>query len=342
MADPRFFAAPRSLTLAEIADLTGATLLDPSAAQVRIADLAPLDAAGPEHLGFFDNRRYLGAFRASRAGACLVRPAQAGEAPPGMALLTSAEPYLAWALAARALYPRLAPQPFTAATASVDATAEVDGSCRIEAGAAVGARARVGPGCHVGANAVLGDGVVLGAGSVVRAGASLAYCVVGERCTIYEGARIGSEGFGFATKDGRHVRIPHTGRVVIGDDVEIGANTAVDRGTVGDTVIGSGTMIDNLVQIAHNVTIGRGCVIAGLVGLAGSATLGDYVVIGGQAGVAGHLKVGGGVVIAARSAVKDDLAPGGVFAGAPAIPIGEWRRQMAAFARMGKKSGGTT
>jgi UDP-3-O-[3-hydroxymyristoyl] glucosamine N-acyltransferase len=124
---------------------------------------------------------------------------------------------------------------------------------------------------------------------------------------------------------------------VIGDDVEIGANTTVDRGSVGDTVIGPGTMIDNLVQIAHNVTIGRGCVIAGQVGIAGSTVLGDYVVIGGQVGLAGHLTVGAGAIVAARSGVKGDLAPGGVYAGAPAVPIGVWRRQMAAFARLGRR-----
>lgn len=342
MADPRFFPPPRALSLTEIAALTGAALADPSAGGRLVADVAPLDAAGPEHITFLDNRRYLSALRATKAGACLVRAAQADAAPPGTAVLITAEPYLAWALVIRALYPAPAPEPGIDPAARIDGTAEVDPACRVEAGAVIGARAHIGPRCVIGATAVVGAGVVLGADTVVRAGASLAHAVVGDRCTIYEGARVGTEGFGFATKDGRHVRIPHVGRVLIGDDVEIGANTTVDRGTIGDTSIGAGTMIDNLVQIAHNVTIGRGCVIAGQVGLSGSATLGDYVVIGGQAGLAGHLTVGSGAVLAARSGVKGDLAAGGVYGGAPAIPIGEWRRQMAAIARMGKTSGGST
>jgi UDP-3-O-[3-hydroxymyristoyl] glucosamine N-acyltransferase len=341
MADPRFFTSPAARTVAEIAALAGATLAPGAPADRRISGAATLEAAGPEHMAFLNNRRYVAAFKASAAGACLVHPAHADAAPPGMAVLITDEPYLAWALVLRVLYPRPQPEPRIDPAASLDATAEVDPTCRIEAGAVIGAGARVGAACRIGPAAVIGTGVELGEGTEVRAGASIAYAIVGRRCTIYEGARIGSEGFGFATKDGRHVRIPHVGRVVIGDDVEIGANTTVDRGTVDDTVIGAGTMIDNLVQIAHNVTIGRGCVIAGQVGLAGSATVGDYVVIGGQAGLAGHLTVGSGSVLAARSAVKDDLAPGGVYAGAPAIPIREWRRQMAAVARLGKSSGKT-
>lgn len=342
MADPRFFPTPATRTVAEIAALAGATLVPGAPADRRIDGVAALEGAGPQHLSFLDNRRYLAAFKASSAGACLVRPAYADSAPACMAVLVTGEPYLAWALVLRALYPRPRPEPRTDPTASLDASAAIDPTCRIEAGAVIGAGARLGAACRIGPAAVIGPGVELGEETEVRAGASLAYAIVGRRCVIYEGARIGSEGFGFATKDGRHVRIPHVGRVVIGDDVEIGANTAVDRGTVEDTVIGAGTMIDNLVQIAHNVTIGRGCVIAGQVGLAGSATLGDYVVIGGQAGLGGHLTVGSGSVLAARSAVKGDLAPGGVYAGVPAIPIGEWRRQIASVARLGKSSGKAT
>ena len=336
MADERFFAPPRRLRLAAIAELTGATLPKPSDGDRSIDDLAPLSSAGPGHLSFLDNRRYLGALRATRAGACFVRPADAEAAPSGTVALQCPAPYLAWALAARALYPRARPEPGIHPTATIDSTARVDPSCAIEAGAVIGSRAQLAARCGIGPNAVIGPGVVVGEDTVVGAGASLAFCVVGARCSIYEGARLGSEGFGFATADGRHVRFPHVGRVLVGDDVEIGANSTVDRGSVGDTTIGPGTMIDNLVQIAHNVTIGRGCVIAGQVGIAGSAALGDYVVIGGQAGVAGHLTVGNGSVIAARSAVKGDLAAGGVYGGAPAIPAGEWRRQMAAIMRLGK------
>jgi UDP-3-O-[3-hydroxymyristoyl] glucosamine N-acyltransferase len=254
-------------------------------------------------------------------------------------LLTEA-PYVAWARAVALFHPAPPLEPGVAAGAIVAPEARIGAGSRIETMAVIGAGASLGRGCHVGALAVIGPGVEIGDGTRIGAGASLAHCRVGSRCAIHDGARIGTDGFGFATAAGVHVRVPHVGGVVIADDVEVGANTTIDRGTLGDTVVGAGSKIDNLVQIAHNVAIGRGCVIAGQVGISGSARLGDYVVVGGQAGIAGHLSIGSRAVIAARSAVKDDLEEGGVYGGVPAVPIREFRRQIAAIMRLGKRKSG--
>ncbi|MBV8537147.1 MAG: UDP-3-O-(3-hydroxymyristoyl)glucosamine N-acyltransferase, partial [Alphaproteobacteria bacterium] len=183
-------------------------------------------------------------------------------------------------------------------------------------------------------------GVELAADCVVGAGASLMCCLLGERVVIYPGARIGQDGFGFATDGGKHLKVPQLGRVVIGDDTEVGANTCIDRGSTGDTVIGPGCMIDNLVQIGHNVRLGRGCVVVAQVGISGSTQLGDYVVLGGQVGLAGHLRIGAGVKIAAQSGVHRDIPDGQVVGGYPAVPVGEWRRQVAVLKQLARRKGG--
>jgi UDP-3-O-[3-hydroxymyristoyl] glucosamine N-acyltransferase len=183
---------------------------------------------------------------------------------------------------------------------------------------------------------VIGDGVTMDDDCVVGAGASISHTLIGARAYIYAGARIGQDGFGFASGPNGHLRIPQLGRVVIGNDVEIGANSTIDRGAGPDTVIGDGCMIDNLVQIGHNVQMGRGCVIVSQVGISGSTKLGDYVVIGGQTGLAGHLNIGSGVRIAAKSGVHSSIPAGLEMAGIPAVPVREWRRQIARMVRMGK------
>jgi UDP-3-O-[3-hydroxymyristoyl] glucosamine N-acyltransferase len=256
-----------------------------------------------------------------------------------MALLLSEVPYMAFARIARAFYPQPAVEPGIAPTAVIDPTAEIGGGTRIDAGAVIGRAARIGAGCHIGANVVVGDSVSLGDHCLVGAGASISHSIIGNRVNIYPGARIGQDGFGFASGPSGHLRIPQLGRVVIHDDVEVGANSTIDRGAGPDTVIGAGCMIDNLVQIGHNVQMGRGCVIVSQVGISGSTKLGDFVVIGGQAGLAGHLNIGAGARIAAKSGVHGHIAAGAEVGGMPAVPIRQWRRQSAMLARMGKNKG---
>lgn len=329
MADSRFFLVSGPFTLEELAAASGATLVKPSEGGIRFRDVAPLDQAGAEDFSFLDNRKYLDAFRVSRAGGAVIHPDLADKAPPGMALLLSKDPYRAYAKIARTFYP---PPPLVsgiAPTASVGEAAVLGEGCQVDAGAVIGAGVQIGSRCHIGANAVIGRGVVLGDDCVVGAGACLQCCLVGSRTTIYTGARIGQDGFGFAMGLQGHLRVPQLGRVIVGSDVEVGANTTIDRGAGPDTIIGDGCMIDNLVQIGHNVQMGRGCVIVAQVGISGSTKLGDFVSIGGQGGLTGHLSIGSGAKIAAQSGVFRDVGAGESVMGSPAMPARMFMRQVA-------------
>jgi UDP-3-O-[3-hydroxymyristoyl] glucosamine N-acyltransferase len=287
-------------------------------------------------LSFLDNRKYVETFARSRAGACIVHSAMAERAPPGMILLLAGDPYRAYAQAARQFYPTPAPEPGIAPSAVVDPSARLGKGVRIEANAVVGAGAEIGDHVLIGPNAVIGQGVVIGADSRVGPCASISHALIGQRVLIYPGARIGQDGFGFAMGPQGHLKLPQLGRVVIQDDVEVGANTTIDRGAGPDTVIGAGSMIDNLVQIGHNVQLGRGCVIIAQVGISGSTRLGDYVVAAGQAGITGHLQIGAGARIAAQSGVMRDIEAGGQVGGSPAVAFKDWLKQSALLGQLAK------
>jgi UDP-3-O-[3-hydroxymyristoyl] glucosamine N-acyltransferase len=337
MADPRFFDRAGPFSLAALASLSGAALRDPATGGRLVCDVAPLETAGPDDLTFLDNRKYVDAFACSRAGAALVAEAMVGRAPAGMALLVAKDPYKAFALAAQAFYPPRPVEPRRAATSVIDPTATVPADCDIGEHVVIGPAARLGARCEIGANTVIGGAVELGEDCRIGANVTLTHCLVGARVVIHPGARIGQPGFGFAPDPQGPVKIPQLGRVVIGDDADIGANTTIDRGSGHDTVIGAGTMIDNLVQIGHNVVIGRGCVLAAEVGISGSTRLGDFVMVGGQAAFAGHLVIGSGARIAAQAGVMRDVAPGETVAGAPAQPIHEFFKGVATLRRLATK-----
>ena len=337
MVDPRFFGTRAPARLDEIAAASGAELARGRPDQ-KIADVAPLDRAAGDHVSFLDNPKYAGQLASTAAGACFIGPDQLAAAPQNLALLVAARPRRAFAKAAAFLHPLPPVVPGIAAGAAVALDARIGAGAAIAAQVVIGSGAEIGDGAEICAGAVVGPGVVIGPGSVVGAGAALSHTVVGARVVIYPGARIGQPGFGFDADPTGIVKIPHLGRVMIGDDVEIGANTAVDRGSAGDTVIGRGTMIDNLVHISHNCVVGRGCVIAAQCGIAGSTTLGDYVVMGGQVGIAGHLSIGDGVQIAGKAMVTKSVAPGQrIGGGLPAGEVTAWRRQVATLRRLSRK-----
>lgn len=337
MADPRFFQRHGPFALADLARIGEATLHNPDSAGKEILDIGTLAEAGPDQISFLDNRKYTAAFNQTQAGACVVAPRDVENAPARCSLLVSDAPYRSFALIVQAFYPLPATVPGIHPSSVVAESATLGEGVRIDPGAVVGEGVSVGARTHIGPNAVLGTGITIGVDGRVGANATLECCDIGDRAQIHPGARIGTRGFGFAMDPRGHVELPQLGRVVIGNDVEIGANTTVDRGMGPDTVIGDGTKIDNLVQIGHNVRLGRNCVLAGQSGIAGSAVLEDFVVCAAKVGIAGHLTIGAGTRIAAMSGVTKSVPAGSTLAGVPAGPHKAWLRKNALLNRMVKE-----
>lgn len=335
MADKRFFDIAGPFTLGQLAEMTGSELSDPVAARITVSDVSPLHVAGAEHIGFLDNKKYVDAFRETKAGACFVRPELAGFAPAGTVCLTHKNPYMAYAIAAAAFYPTPKPVAFRAATAVIDPSAVIGSDCHIGENVVIGANVRLGDRCRIGAAAVIGDGVVIGDDATIHPRVCISHALIGNRVCLHPGVVVGSAGFGFAIDPatGFH-SVPQLGRVVIGDDVDIGANSTIDRGAGPDTVIGQGTRLDNLVQIAHNAKLGKYVVMAAQSGVSGSTTVGDYVMIGGQVGIAGHLNIGSFAKIAAQSGIMRDVAPKENVMGSPAVPMKQFMRQVAMQSRL--------
>lgn len=339
MADPRFFSVSGPFSLKELADIAGGTLSDGADGEARFSDVAPLDEASATHISFLDNRRYVESYRQSNAGACIVDPGLASKAPVGMHLVLMDDPYRGYARVARAFYPLAKIEEHISANSSINESAEIGAGCRIDPGVVIGAGARIGPQCWIGANTVIGQGVTIGDDSRIGPNVTLDYAVIGSQVIVHTGVRIGQDGFGFAMGPQGHLKVPQLGRVIVEDDVEIGANSTIDRGTGPDTVIGAGTKIDNLVQIGHNVRLGRACVVVAQVGISGSTSIGDFAAIGGQVGIAGHLQIGAGTQIAAQSGVMRNIDPGQKIGGSPTQPFREWMRGIAAIEKMSKKKG---
>jgi UDP-3-O-[3-hydroxymyristoyl] glucosamine N-acyltransferase len=333
MTDPFFFQPSGPITVGEVIDVTGAEPTDAVDRARVIANVAPLDLAGPDDLSFCDGPRYFDALRATAARVCLIPKRHAGHAPAGVTVLVTDEPYQAYVAIARRLHAgALRPAAVfdgrgISPGANVHPDARLEDGVVVDPGAVIGPRAEIGAGTLIGANAVIGADVKIGRDCSIGPGSTILYALIGDRVILHPGVRIGQDGFGYVqTPQRAHVKVPQIGRVIIQDDVEIGAGSAIDRGAGRDTMIGEGTKIDNLVQIGHNATIGRHCILVGLCGVAGSAVLADYVMIGGQAGIADHTKVGEGARIAGGSGVQRDVPPGDEWGGTPAMPMRDWVR----------------
>ena len=327
---------------AAIAERTGGRLQaairgDPAQ---RVTAVAPLSSATPSELTFLADPRYRRDAAATRAGALVVGPADAtaleGGTAPGAALVIVDPPYAWFALAAGLLHPAAPVEPGIAAGAHVAVGASIDPAASVRAGAVIGTGAQVAAGAVIDAGAVLGAGVRIGRHTHLYPRAVvLDRCLVGERCVVHSGAVIGADGFGFAPLDGQWIKIPQVGRVVIGDDVEIGANTTIDRGSMGDTVIESGAKLDNQIQIGHNCFVGANTVIAGCVGVAGSARIGRNCMIGGAAGIAGHLSIADGCVIGPATVVSGSIEVPGHYTGFfPIMKNRDWEKAAAIIRRL--------
>ncbi|PTW61145.1 UDP-3-O-[3-hydroxymyristoyl] glucosamine N-acyltransferase [Breoghania corrubedonensis] len=346
MNDPVFFPVPAPVSVSQIAAWAEAEVVRGDPATL-ITGVAPLDAADHGTLVFLDNPRYASQLEETRAAACLVAKKYLSRVPDGVIPLLARDPYRSLAkvmghLYAAAMRPQGAFDGGEAVVdprAHVDPTAEIEAGVRIEAGAVVGPGVQVGSGTIIGANAVVAAGSRIGRDCSIGPNVTIQHALIGNRVILHPGVCIGQDGFGFAMGLEGHLKVPQIGRVVIQDDVEIGANTTVDRGANRDTIVGEGTKIDNQVQIGHNVVIGRHCVLVSQVGISGSATLNDYVAIGGQTGVNGHVTIGMGAQIAAVSVVRDDIPAGGRYGGVPAKPVRQWFREMAALQRLAEKGG---
>lgn len=339
MIDDRFYRSRGPFTIDEIANISrchdvrhGSTESDLSIIQ----GIASLEDAGVGYLSVLHNAKYVQALKTTGASFCMIHPDHVQHAPQNLTLFIDPYPYRAYAAVATAFYPDVE-NTFVNQNEAIHPTAIIGQNCLLEQGVVIGPYAEIGNNTKIGAYTVVGPHVKIGNNCSIAPHVTLFYCVIGNDCILYPGVRVGQAGFGFHMDDKGHIKVPQLGRVLIQDDVEIGANTTVDRGSLDDTVIGRGSRIDNLVQIAHNVQLGRGCVIVAQVGIAGSTKLGDYVIAAGQAGISGHLKIGSKSRIAAQSGVMRDVNPGETIAGSPAVPIKQWHRQTICISNLTQK-----
>jgi UDP-3-O-[3-hydroxymyristoyl] glucosamine N-acyltransferase len=334
LTDDRFFRRSGPFSLGALAAHVGGEL--PAAASVSflIQDVAALDCAQIGEVSVFSDGKRAGEFATSRASVVVTNRTLGLHEHNGAWLLLVKDPRLAFAQIGHLFYPPCALDGGIDIGARVDPTARIGAGSQIGSGVAIGHSAVIGARCDIDSNVVIGAGVTIGDDCVIGANTTISHAMIGARVHIASNVSVGGEGFGFVPSPAGLLRVAQLGRVIIEDDVQIGGNCAIDRGAMGDTVIGAGSALDNLIQIGHNVRIGRNCVLAGQVGIAGSTTLGDQVMVGGQTAISDHLHVGSGARIAGKSGVMRDVEPGQSVGGYPAMPIRQWHRQTVALARL--------
>lgn len=337
MADERFYQKSGPFTIQDLAVFCGATLgSDVDVTQV-ITDVAPLHKAEKGQISCLHNPKYIDHFKKTKATACLVSPEYVKYAPKGIVVLLSPKPYRSYGQVTALFYPHVNKAGGISPQASIHSTAKIGKNCCIGPFAVIEENVHIGEGCEIGSNSIIEAGVELGKECRISPNVTISHALLGTRVVVKPGARIGQKGFGFHMDEDGHLNIPQLGRVIIGDDVEIGANSTIDRGAEADTIIGCGTRIDNLVQVAHNVQIGENCVMVAQSGVAGSTQLGRFVVVAGQVGITGHLVIGDGVKIAAQSGVMRDIEKGDTVAGTPSVSVRNWHRQTIALKKLAEK-----
>lgn len=334
MVDTTFYKNNGPFTLSEIAEICNAELKDKTKSEIKISDIITMSKAGDGEICFFYDKKAKAQAAEIKATACVTTEELASCLPPDVVVLTTANPKMAFLQLNKKYYSEVRNRKEISRTAIIAPSVKIGENTFIGEHVVIEENVEIGDNCYIEHNVVISRGCKIGNNCRIGACASIAYTIMGNDCYIYAGARIGQDGFGFMVINGKHERIPQVGRVIIGNDVEIAANTCVDRGALDDTVIGDGCRIDNLVQVAHNDKLGRGCVIVSQTGIAGSCTFGDYVVCGGQSGFADHLNIGSGAQIGAQSGLMRDVEPGAIVMGSPAVPIKEFMRQVACVQKL--------
>lgn len=337
MVDINFFKNNGPFKLSQVAEICGAELKDKSKSDVMVSDIATMQDAGNNQICFFYDKKAKAKAAEIKATACITTAELSALIPSGVIVLVSENPKLAFLKLNQRFYMEYSPRAEVSSSARIAPSAKIGQNTFVGEHVVIEENVEIGENCTIEHGAVISRGCKIGNNCRIGSNAQIAYCLMGNDCYIYSGARIGLDGFGFMMINGKHQRIPQVGRVIIGNDVEIGANTCVDRGALADTVIGDGCRIDNLVQVAHNDKLGRGCVIVAQTGIAGSCTFGDYVVCGGQSGFADHLNIGSGAQVGAQSGLMRDVEPGAVVMGYPAVPIKEFMKQVAMVQKLTKK-----
>lgn len=339
MADPRFFERAGPFSVGQLAQSCDCVVGDNTDPSLMIDDVGPLESAGVGQLSFLDNRKYLKFLPTTLATVVVLHPDFKDKAAPTTGLLLSKNPYRSYGLAAQLFYPKPCSTGEISNQASIHETAKIGQNVEIGAFAVIEAGVEIGDGTVIGALSFIGRHVKIGSDCRINTQVSISHALIGDRVTLYPGVKIGQDGFGFAPDPRGHVKIPQLGRVIIGNDVEIGANSTIDRGAGPDTEIGDHCWIDNLVMLGHNVKLGRGCIVVAQSGVSGSTQLEDFVVLAAQTGLAGHLVIGKGARVAARGGVMDNIPAGETWGGTPAVPFREWMKQSAMLRRYGRGKG---
>lgn len=339
MEHPGFFQKAGPFKLSEICDQIGIELPS-SSDDLEITDVTSLADAAENQLCFLANRKLMKAFQSSKASVCLITKEFAPKAPDGMTLLVTDKPQEAFVKVLMMFYPESKwPQTSLSQGSLIDDSAVLEEGAIIEAGAIIGKEAHIGSGTRISAGAVIGYRCHIGRDCMIGPNVVINHSLIGNEVTIHACTAIGQDGFGYIMGPGGHKKVPQLGRVIIQDNVDIGANTAIDRGALGDTIIGEGTKIDNLVQIGHNVVIGCHAIIVALTGLSGSTKIGNFVAMGGQSGTTGHIEIGDGAQIAAAGKVHKSVPPNVRYGGTPAKPIKQFFKEIIALERLADNMG---
>ena len=338
MSDPRFFKNSGPFSLKEINKFLGKKTIDNEINDNKlIIDISSLNLASSDNICFFQDLKYKNDFLNTKAGFCIIKKEHKDLAPKNLILIYSKNPYEDFTKISQKFYPS---ETFPKKTTNfishdgVHETANLGENVLVEKGAVIGLDASIGDNTTISSNSVIGSGVEIGSDCYIGSNVNITHSILGDNNIIHQGTSIGQDGFGFSMSSKKHEKIPQVGRVIIGNNIEIGSNCSIDRGSLQDTIIKSGTKIDNLVHIAHNCIIGENCIIAGMVGLAGSTTLENFVVMGAKSGAVGHITIGKGSQIAAKAGVSKTIPPGKVWAGYPIRELNVWKKEISSLRKV--------